>query len=444
MIQYYLDLENQVKAVEEIRLCGGQIQKIYSTAYYISMSIRTPGKTWSLYLGRGGGHEGVWLYDFPPPSELRKKDNFLEYLRRHISSCGFLALTLDTGDRIVKMEYQKFGERQSLLFFWKARKMYFVHHYQDAPEQPFKLLLSWRGKAFTPNENFTDLFGFFEEIGRRTDMKHDLHSACLPGMDQLLELELKAGTLKSMTSKPHFLQRKKENIESDLRKAQQWHRLQSMLDEGDSLEGYEIKVGDHKIKFEGELNPYERRNLLFQKIKKLRRGEGILSARLKEVEDMLGGQRSHNTSQTSDLAVIRPIWGKEENSVNENPREQQNNFRIIKGEKFQFGVGESAQGNDQLRSKWASREDIWFHLDGLKSAHLVLKQTGGASLDPETINLAASILAYFSHFNGDWIPVIFTQVKNLKGVTGAPGMVIYKKEKHLSCPRVDITSWLKE
>jgi hypothetical protein len=60
------------------------------------------------------------------------------------------------------------------------------------------------------------------------------------------------------------------------------------------------------------------------------------------------------------------------------------------------------------------------------------------------MNLGASILAYFSHFSDDWIPVIYTPVKNLKGVTGSSGMVIYKKEKHLRCPRVDIENWLKD
>ncbi len=90
MIQYYRDLESQVKAIQSEGLTGGQIQKIYSTSQLVSLSIRIPGKTWSLYLGRGSGIEGFWLGDSPPPSHLRRKDNFLEYLRRHLSSCTFL------------------------------------------------------------------------------------------------------------------------------------------------------------------------------------------------------------------------------------------------------------------------------------------------------------------------------------------------------------------
>src|SRR5690606_1720676 len=117
-IQYYLDLEKQVKNIKEKSLSQGQIQKLYSTAYYISLSIRAPGKTWHLYFGRGGGYEGIWLHESPPPSVLRRKDNFLEYLRRHLSSCSFLDVTMDRFDRIAKLTYQKFGKEQSFLWFW--------------------------------------------------------------------------------------------------------------------------------------------------------------------------------------------------------------------------------------------------------------------------------------------------------------------------------------
>lgn len=337
MIQYYLDLKNQVKAAEDKRIQGGQIQKIYSTAYYISMAIRTPGKTWHLYFGRGGGQEGFWLHDQAPPSSLRRKDNFLEYLRRHMSSCGLYDIRLDVADRILALEYQKYGKLQSFLFFWKARKLYFLHHYQESPETPFRLLLSWHGKAITLNEEPDNLFSYFNEVGRRDDMKHDFESRKLGGFEELLKEELQAAALKGLSTNPTFLQRKKENIENDLRKAKQWERLQSLLDKDESLEGYEIKVGDHKIKFESELNPYERRNLVFQKIKKLKRGEGILHERLQTVEKQLEGKEKEVHSQ-STIPIVKPVWGKEElsTSVVETKRENEE-YRIFKDEKWQIG-----------------------------------------------------------------------------------------------------------
>lgn len=446
MIQYYLDLQKQVKAISEQLLTYGQIQKIYSTAFFISFSIRTPGKTWHLYLGRGGGYEGVWLDEGSPPSVLRRKDNFLEYLRRHISSCSFVSLDLDENDRIIKLDYQKFGQLQSILFFWKARKLYFVHYFQDAPEAPFKLLLSWQGKAVIPNQGVPNLFECFNEVGRRTDMKHDLVSPSSLSIKELLQEELKAASLKGLHSAPSFLQRKITNIENDLERARQWHQLQNVLDEGQSLDMYELKVGDQKIKFEGELNAFERRNLLFEKIKKLKRGEGILSNRLVEAKDQLAG-KSTETKSTSAIPINKPIWGKEElkakATLSNKPTEKED-FKIFKFEDYSIGVGLCSSGNDQLRSRWGSKEDLWLHLDGAKSAHAIIKMAKPGLPPPEALDLAASIVAYFSHISGDWISVIYTQVKNLKGVTGAAGMVIYKKEKHLQCRKIDPAEWLKE
>lgn len=444
MIQYYLDLEKQVKNIREISLSQGQIQKIYSTAYYLSFSLRARGKTWQIYFGRGGGHEGVWLYDVPPPSELRRKDNFLEYLRRHISSCSFYELSLDKYDRIVKLDYLKFGELQSFLWFWKGRKLYFLHYYQDQPETSFKLLLSWRGKAFTPGIEVRDLFEYFDEIGRSRDMDHNKASTTVPDIADLLIEEKNAAALKTMNSKPNFLQRKKENIESDLRKARQWEKLQSILDKGQSLDNvYELKVEDQKIKFEGELNPYERRNLLFQKIKKLKRGENILKERLGLVESELAGKNPQEV-KVSQIPITKPVWGEEKATALISPKNQTEDYKVFSLDGFQVGVGLNAQGNDQLRNKWASKEDHWIHLDGLKSTHVIVKMLNQGTITPDVLNIGASIVAHFSHFNDDWIPVIHTQVKNLKGVSGAAGMVIYKKEKHLRCPRVNLDNVIKD
>jgi predicted ribosome quality control (RQC) complex YloA/Tae2 family protein len=445
MIQYYLDLQKQVKAIHDRHLDYGQIQKIYSTSFFISFSIRTPGKTWHLYFGRGGGQEGLWLGDQSPPSPLRRRDNFLEYLRKHISSCSFVSVDLDQYDRIVKLSYQKFGELHSILLFWKARKLYFVHHYQDAPDAAFKLLLSWQGKAIILNQPPEDLFTFFDDVGRRIDMKHDLQSSSFNDIDKLLEDELNAAKSIGLHSAPTFLQRKIQNIEQDLSRAKQWNLMQKVLDQNDPLDMYEIKIGEHKVKFEGELTPYERRNLLFEKIKKLKRGEGILNQRLDQTKELLQG-KNKETLPHSTLPLIRPVWGKETSKSSDVAQKtvEKDQYKIYKFDHFSVGVGNNSSGNDQLRNKWAGKEDTWLHLDGDKSAHAIIKLNNSGPLDPEMLHLAASILAYSSRFNGDWIPIIYTAVKNLKGVTGSPGMVIYKKEKHLRCPKLSTAFWLKE
>ena len=445
MIQYYRDLQSQVKAISDSSLAGGQIQKIYSTAFFVSFTVRIPGKTQSIYIGRGSGMEGLWVDDDGPPAALRRKDVFLEYLRRHLSSCTFLGVELDKNDRIVKLDYQKYGRRQSLCILWKARKVYFLHYYREAPEGQMKLLMSWKPRAITVPEEVTDLFSYFDEIGRRTDLKHDFISTVITPVSDLLLGEANAAALKGGQFKPGFLERKKLKIEEDLDRARQWEKIQDVLNRNQSLENvYELKVGDHKIKFEGELNAFERRNLLFEKIKKLKKGETILGQRLDSVTQTLA-EKTKPVLPTSTLPMTKVAWGEEKNSSAqpEKAKAIPDDYKIFQAEGFQMGVGTSARGNDQLRSKWAGKDDTWLHLDGLKSAHVIIKMGNGIPGNSE-LNIAASILARFSHFQGDWVPVIFTQVKNLKGVSGVPGMVTYKKEKHLRCPVVDISSFVED
>jgi predicted ribosome quality control (RQC) complex YloA/Tae2 family protein len=439
MIQYYLDLAKQVSTIQEIDLVDGQIQKIYSTAFYVCLTIRARGKTRYLYLGRGAGHEGIWLHDSSPEPQLRKKDNFLEYLRRHLSSCSFKGILIDQHDRIIRLDYQKFGQTQSILWFWKGRKLYFVHYFTTSPDDPHRLLLSWKNRASIPNVDIRDLYSFFDEVGRTTGMKHDIQSPQNLSMDKLLAEEMMASTLTTVSSGQAFLRRKRDNILEDLRKARQWEKLQQLLDKKESLDQmYELKVDDQKIRFESELNSYERRDLVYQKIKKLKRGERILADRLALVEDELSGKEQKKIPQ-STLSIVKPVWGEEKQPktlVKEKSTGLE--YKVITIHGVQFGVGLNAHGNDQLRNKWASKTDHWIHLDGAPSTHVIVKLAPSETLNPDLLNVAASIVAHFSHFNGDWVPIIHTQVKNLKGVSGAPGMVIYKKEKHLRCPRVSL------
>jgi predicted ribosome quality control (RQC) complex YloA/Tae2 family protein len=445
MIQYYLDLKDSIHNLSEYIQSQGQIQKIYSTAYYICFSIRRRGETFCLYFGRGGGHEGIWFGENPPVSEIRQKDTFLEYFRRYLSSCTMLDLRLDKADRIACLEYQKYGQKNSFLWFWKGRKLYFVHHYKETPESPMKLLLSWHGKAIIPTEDTPDLFALFDEIGRMQDSEQVLRSTKTGTITDLLEAELNEVRHQDEgPKKRNFLQRKKENIEADLEKAKQWEKLHDLLEQRSDLDSHhELNIADQKIKFTSGLNSYERRNLVFEKIKKLKKGERILGERLKKVEEDLVSNPVVDKLE-SKLPMVKPVWGITKEASLSKPRTQKKDYRLFKEEEVQFGVGLSSQGNDALRSEWGNKEDYWVHLDGRKSAHVIIKLLNNQPIQSSILERAASIVAEFSDYKDQWIPVIYTQVKNLKGVTGAAGMVIYKKEKHINCLKQDLSDLIKE
>jgi predicted ribosome quality control (RQC) complex YloA/Tae2 family protein len=433
MIQYHFDLLQQIKNIKEKTLSQGQIQKIYSTSYYISFSVRIPGKTWHLYFGRGSGYEGIWSHDSPPPAILRRKDYFLEYLRKHLTSCSFLDFSLDPFDRILKMDYQKFGQLQSLFWYWRGRKLYLMHYYRDYPDSPSKVFLSWKGKSFIQDRDQNDFFSYFDEVGRKKENKKPFFSTNLVDVNTLLDQELSVHKLKSEKIKPSFLQRKKLNISEDLKRVSEWRMLQVFIETQKSLDHLdELKIGSHKIKFNVNMNTFARRDKIFEKIKKLKKGELILLERLSSIETEISG-KNQKKNQPILIPIIRPIWGEDKTKVSAT-KQVLHDYKIINFNGFKAGVGLSAQGNDALRNKWARKEDLWIHLEGKESAHVILKIDDHISFTPEMLNIGASLVAYFSRFKSDWIPIIFTQVKNLKGVSGDPGMVIFKKEKHLNCP----------
>ena len=131
MIQTYDHLQKQTRAINEELSGTTFIQKIYSTSFLLCLSLRSTGKTRYLYIGRGSGIEGLWLGEEKPISFLRKRDAFLEYFRKHLSSTQFMKIEQDVNDRIVSLVYLKWGAENRLSLFYKGRKLYFSHHFQS-------------------------------------------------------------------------------------------------------------------------------------------------------------------------------------------------------------------------------------------------------------------------------------------------------------------------
>ena len=120
MIQTYIDLKNSTSQIQEKILdqANGkcQFQKIYSTADYIAFTLRIRGSSYVIYLGRGNQAQGLWLSTYKPPSSLRVRDRYLEYLRKHIEGKRFAKIELDQKDRIVKIVFGK-DEEFDIYFF---------------------------------------------------------------------------------------------------------------------------------------------------------------------------------------------------------------------------------------------------------------------------------------------------------------------------------------
>jgi predicted ribosome quality control (RQC) complex YloA/Tae2 family protein len=94
-------------------------------------------------------------------------------------------------------------------------------------------------------------------------------------------------------------------------------------------------------------------------------------------------------------------------------------------------VGRNNQQNEQLSFRVAGSYDLWFHTQEIPGSHVLLRLAAGTSPDPQDLQFAANIAAYYSRARqSNQVPVVWTEPKNLYKPKGAkPGMVVYKHEQ---------------
>jgi len=428
MIQNYRQLSENVKIYnDQIGSNFGQIQKIYSTPHFICITIRFPGQSIYLYLGRGSHYEGIWQAETTPPSELRVKDLYLEYLRKHIRGAKIGKIFLDEKDRILLLPYYKKGSQNYFSIFWRGRSCYFLNL-----EGENTLFKSWSGleKLERPLDNKAVL-DLFNPLGR--------------GEMEIKDKERKTGSIKeyfadqiASLSKGHFPKRKRKNLERKEHKIiNDLGRVRSGPKIREALEALDFEIGDKtemviagvKFKFSRALNEYQKRNQVYQKIKGFKIGEAILEKRLLELEQekkkWLEGQVSPTLNTKK---VIMPVWAqKSEKSKSKEVRDVPIDY-FNTNEGLKLAIGKDVSANDYLRNKWAFKEDFWFHLEGYKSPHLIVKTSDVSQIPFAEIG---SMIRDYAKYDITEIPLVYTQVKHLKGVKGKSGSVTFKKAKYI-------------
>jgi predicted ribosome quality control (RQC) complex YloA/Tae2 family protein len=95
-------------------------------------------------------------------------------------------------------------------------------------------------------------------------------------------------------------------------------------------------------------------------------------------------------------------------------------------------MGRSAEENQLLLSKVASSSDLWLHLRGRPSAHVIIKNQKGKEVPPKVLDEAARWLANTAlgqkgANSGERIEVIHTAVKWVRAIKGAPGKVTLQR-----------------
>lgn len=102
------------------------------------------------------------------------------------------------------------------------------------------------------------------------------------------------------------------------------------------------------------------------------------------------------------------------------------NLEKIDIDGYSIFIGKNNKQNEFLTLKFASRSDIWFHIQDLPGSHVVLK-TNNLELNDEIIYKCASLAKKYSKgANDSNVSIDYTLIKNIKkSPSGKPGMVIY-------------------
>lgn len=253
--------------------------------------------------------------------------------------------------------------------------------------------------------------------------------------------------------------KKLENIENKL---EDCNNMDTYKIYGELLNSNLYKISDLRSNFVELENYYENNNLIkipldisitvkknaekyFKKYRKLKNASKIIidqkNDALKEHSYLEAILFSTTIAKTlDDLSEIESEISdslcsksqKKKNNKKINKKNSTNSFNLEKLEidGYTIFIGKNNRQNEYLTLKFASRADLWFHVQGLPGSHIVLK-TNNLEINDDIIYKCASLAKQFSKASDSLhVSVDYTQIKNIrKSPSGKPGMVIYSTYK---------------
>jgi predicted ribosome quality control (RQC) complex YloA/Tae2 family protein len=399
------------------------LQKAYTTPHFLVFSVRFPGKSVHVYIGRGNQYQGIYLSEKAPPSYLRVQDRLLDYARKFLVGTRLGKCEVDEKYMFSLFHFKTDHTDNSFSFGYKDRQLFFLKQSKD------DVYTSWNGE--TRNER--NILKLVDEI--QPD-RGKSQSRKIPTIESYLEEEAKKNGGKPLQKKKEkFLARKLENITRDFEEVKNWKKLESdLLNDKINLDQDidEVNLYGQRIKFHGMNSPWMKRDLLFKKIKKLKKAEEILETRLKETEIEFEKVKSGEFDlDVTKEKVIQPLWITHAKS-NSKAVNKDFNYKEFKIKNISGVIALDASSNDFIRTQ-AHKEHYWFHVENYPGSHCILKTEDFAQLGLLELEAIASLLRDFSRLNITEIPVLYSQLKNIKGIKGSKGEVIVKKPKHLRC-----------
>jgi len=390
--------------------------------------MRFPGKSIAVYIGRGNQYQGFFLSDKLPPSYLRVQDRLLDYTRKYLVGSRIGKLEVDNNSMISFFNFKNDHSDNTFLFGYKERQLFFAKKSKE------EIYLSWNGENLR-GQNLTSVVNVFGADKAGTSISQQAWSV----EDYLKTEEKKMGGQPIQKKKEKFLVRKLKNISQDLENVKCWKPLQDDLNNNKiNLDQGDVVVYGQKIKMTGFSSSWLKRDAVFKKIKKLKKAEEILSSRLEETSaEYEKVKKGDFEFELTKEKVIQPLWITHQKTTKS--QKSESNIKNFKLNAFSGVIGLDAESNDWIRAH-SSKDHFWFHIENYSGSHCVIKTDDFGRLSFDDLTAIGSMLRDLSKLEILEIPIIYTQVKNIKGIKGSPGKVTVNKAKHFTSRYV---SWIE-
>ena len=387
--------------------------------------MRFPGKSVAIYIGRGNQYQGIFLADKLPPAYLRVQDRLLDYVRKYLVGTRLGKMEVDDKTMVSLLHFKTEHTDNSFLFGYKERQLFFAKQTKD------EIYTSWNGETVKSDNILSLVDPFGPDKAQNSSQKVAMIE------DYLKAEQKKVSGQPVQKKKEKFLSRKIDNITHDLEEVKNWSLIEDDLkEERIDLSADELKIHGQKIKLYGMNSPWLKRDVIFKKIKKLKKAEEILTTRLSESqEEFENVKRGDFEFEVTKEKVIQPLWithaSKQSKSQN-----SEYNIKNFKLKNLTGVIALDAASNDYIRTI-CSKDHYWFHIENYPGSHCIVKTDDFSKLSLDDLAAIASLLRDYSRLEIREIPVLYSQLKNVKGMKGVKGEVIIKKPKHLRCLYID-------
>jgi len=266
--------------------------------------------------------------------------------------------------------------------------------------------------------------------------------------------KVKARVLKGLDKEEGFLDKKLERLQEKLKEYENFEeveKLGSLLNaQRDRFVQFQKKVrlfdfynDDREIEIEVDPRKSLQANIdsFFKKARKFKRGIEKVEAQIQEVEELrkliqrVRDQVRHESDfhvledQQQSLEQMGLLAFKQKSRQVKKSRKSSKKARkteirmFYSSEGAKIYAGRNDSENDTIVRQLGSREDLWFHVEGNRGAHVLLKHTRDSGKESE--REAAQLAAFFSgrKYEAKAL-VMYTEIKNVKKLQGmAPGQV---------------------